>query len=177
MRETLFQSRWLAVHRIDHWEFVGRPDSDSCVGILAITPEQEIVLVEQFRIPVQNSVIELPAGLVGDEEEHRSESIAETAKRELLEETGFEADNIEKLIVSPTSPGMSSELMHLFLATGLTRVGPGGGVASEDIITHIIPLTDLRPWINDRLSEGTTVDFKIHAALWAAQPFLSDYKS
>jgi ADP-ribose pyrophosphatase len=83
----------------------------------------------------------------------------------------------ETLFVSPTSPGMSSELMHLFLATGLTRVGPGGGVASEDIRTHLVPLTEIRSWIDDRQNEGTTVDFKIHAALWAAQPFLPDNSS
>jgi hypothetical protein len=72
--ETLFQTRWLSVQRIDHWDFVRRPHSDCCVGILAITPEQEIVLVEQFRIPVQRRVIEIPAGIVGDESEHRGEA-------------------------------------------------------------------------------------------------------
>ena len=80
--ETLFETRWLGLYRIGRWDFVRRPQSDACVGVLAITPAAEIVLVEQFRIPIQRRVIELPAGIVGDEEEYHGESLAETARRE-----------------------------------------------------------------------------------------------
>ena len=103
-RQTLFQTRWLSVHRIGHWDFIERPNADCCVGILPITPEDEIVLVEQFRIPVHSQVIEIPAGLVGDEESHPGESLAETARRELLEETGFLAGKITPLLDSPPPP-------------------------------------------------------------------------
>jgi ADP-ribose pyrophosphatase len=78
---TLYESKWLGLYRIGHWDFARRPNSDSCVGILAITDNNEVVLVEQFRIPVGKRVIEIPAGLVGDEEEHRGEALAETAAR------------------------------------------------------------------------------------------------
>ncbi|MEM9236176.1 MAG: hypothetical protein AAGB14_05305, partial [Verrucomicrobiota bacterium] len=79
MTETLFETRWLGVYRIGHWDFVRRPNADYAVGILAITADDEILLVEQFRIPVQQRVIEIPAGLVGDEEEHRGEALESQA--------------------------------------------------------------------------------------------------
>jgi ADP-ribose pyrophosphatase len=163
--ETLFQTRWLGVFRIGHWDFVRRPDSDSCVGILAVTPEREILLVEQFRIPMQRRVIEIPAGIVGDEPEHRDEPLSDTAARELLEETGYRAGSIETLIVTPTSAGLTSEVLHLFHAKDLVREHPGGGVAGEDIIVHQIPLDQLEQWLRKQEAGGKLVDFKIHAAL------------
>lgn len=166
--ETLFETRWLGLHRIGHWDFVRRPHSDACVGILAITAAEEIVLVEQFRVPVQRHVIEIPAGLVGDEAEHVGESLATTARRELLEETGYQAGAMEPLISSPTSAGMTSEITHFFQATDLVRAHDGGGVAGENITVHHVPLAGLRAWLGAQESAGKCIDFKIHAALWLA---------
>ncbi|HEX5790684.1 MAG TPA: NUDIX hydrolase [Luteolibacter sp.] len=166
--ETLFETRWLRVQRIGHWDLVRRPHSDACVGVLAITPEDSIVLVEQFRIPVQQRVIEIPAGIVGDEEAHREESLAETAGRELLEETGFRAKRIEKLMASPTSAGLTSEFMHLFKADGLVREHAGGGVEGEDIVVHCVPLSGLRTWLEEQQRAGKVIDYKIHAAICLA---------
>lgn len=168
MIETLFETRWLGVYRDGPWDFVRRPNADSCVGILAVTPAEEVVLVEQYRIPVRRRVIEIPAGLVGDEDEHRGESLADTARRELLEETGWHAGSIEELIASPTSAGMTSEFTHLFLARDLERRGAGGGLDDEDIVVHHVPRSDLRDWLREQASGGLAIDFKIHAALWAA---------
>ena len=166
--ETLFETRWLGLYRIGHWDFVRRPNSDACVGVLAINPAHEIILVEQFRIPVQRPVIELPAGLVGDELEHLGESLAATASRELFEETGYRARAMMPLISSPTSAGMSSEFTHLFHATDLTREHLGGGVAGENIIVHHVPLLSLRTWLLAQATAGKSIDFKIHSALWLA---------
>lgn len=166
--ETLFETRWLTVQRIGHWDFVRRPHSNFCVGILAITPQEEIILVEQFRIPIQRRVIEIPAGIVGDEPEHCSESLAATAVRELLEETGYRAGRVEPLIVTPTSAGLTSELMHIFQAHDLVREHAGGGVAGEDIIVHQVPLRGLDAWLRAREAAGAIIDFKIHAVLWLA---------
>lgn len=166
--ETLFETHWIRMLRIGHWDYVVRPQSENCVGILAITPEDEIVLIEQFRIPLQKRVIEIPAGIVGDEPEHLGESLAETARRELLEETGYRAATMEKLIVTPTSAGLTSEYIHLFQATGLTREHDGGGTEAEDIIVHHIPLGGLRQWLRAQEAEGKVIDFKIVAALWLA---------
>ncbi|RPJ35744.1 MAG: NUDIX hydrolase [Verrucomicrobiaceae bacterium] len=166
--EMLFETRWLRLERIGHWDFVRRPHSNSGVGILAITPGDEIVLVEQFRIPVQAPVIEIPAGIVGDEKEHLGESLDETAARELLEETGYRAGKITKLIETPTSAGMTSELIHLFHATELVREHQGGGVAGEKITVHHVPLANLRGWLREQENAGKIVDYKIHACLWLA---------
>jgi ADP-ribose pyrophosphatase len=166
--ETLFETRWLGLYRIGHWDFARRPTGDACVGILAVTPDDEVILVEQFRIPVQRRVIEVPAGIVGDEPEHAGEPLEETARRELLEETGYEAATVERLIATPTSAGMTSELTHLFRATGLVKKHDGGGVAGEDITVHLVPRVGLREWLRQKEADGCFVDFKIHAALWLA---------
>ncbi|MFT3989831.1 MAG: NUDIX hydrolase [Luteolibacter sp.] len=163
--ELLFSTPWLALYRRGHWDYVRRPQAETCVGILAITPEREIILVEQFRIPLQRRVIEIPAGIVGDEPEFPGESIAETARRELLEETGYRAETMKLLAISPTSSGMSSEYMHLFHAENPSRESNGGGTHSEDIQVHHVPLAGLRSWLADREKQGIVVDFRIHAAL------------
>ena len=166
--ETLYETRWLCLLRQGRWDYVRRPHSEHCVGVLAITPADEIVLVEQYRIPVGRRVIEIPAGIFGDEAAHLGESLAEAAARELFEETGFRAAAMECLIATPTSAGMSSEFIHLFQARGLVREHAGGGVASEDITVHLVPLAGLRGWLAEQEQAGKAVDFKIHAALWLA---------
>ncbi len=173
--EVLFQTRWLSLCRTGTWDFVRRPHGDTCVGILAINDRDEIILVEQMRIPIQRRVIEMPAGLVGDEPAHQGESLAETAGRELLEETGYRAATITPLIASPTSAGLTSEVIHLFHARGLVREHSGGGIDGENITVHHVPLKDLRTWLAARAAEGIAVDLKIHAALWLAgiQPLVS----
>jgi ADP-ribose pyrophosphatase len=166
--ETLFETPWLGLYRIGRWDFVRRPQASACVGILAVTAEDEIILVEQFRIPVQQWVIEIPAGLVGDEPEFAGETLAESAGRELLEETGYRAGSMVSLIASPTSAGMSSEYTHLFHARDLVRETAGGGVGGENIIVHHVPVRDLRAWLSAQEAAGKSVDFKIHSALWLA---------
>ena len=166
--QTLFESKWLGLYRRGHWDFVRRPNSEACVGILAITDADEVVLIEQFRIPVGQRVIEIPAGLVGDEAEHLGEDLSETAARELLEETGYRAGRMELILSSPTSAGMTCEFTHLFLANQTTREADGGGVSGEDIQVHHVPLSGLRGFLSQKLAEGCAVDFKIHAALAAA---------
>lgn len=165
---TLYESKWLGLYRTGHWDYVRRPNSDACVGILAITDAQEILLVEQFRIPVGQTVIEIPAGLVGDEPEFATESLAATARRELLEETGYAAGKTELIFASPTSAGMTPEFTHFFLATELQKETEGGGVGSENIIVHRVPLDRLRAFLAKKQAEGNAIDFKIHAALAAA---------
>lgn len=165
---TLFESKWLGLYRIGRWDFARRPHSDQCVGILAITDSEEVVLIEQFRIPIGKRVVEIPAGLVGDEPEFVGESLASTANRELIEETGYSAENIRLVVSSPTSAGMTSEYSNLFHATGLTRVGEGGGVGAEDIAIHHVPLNELRSFLKEKEASGIAIDFKIHAAIAAA---------
>lgn len=165
---TIAEGRFLGLYERDTWEFVQRPQAEGVVGILALTPQDEVILVEQFRVPVQSHVIELPAGLIGDEEAHRGEPVEETARRELLEETGYQAGAMRLLLSSPTSAGMTPEITHFFHATELDRINEGGGVDGENIVVHLVPLAELRAWLAKREEAGLQIDFKIHAALWLA---------
>jgi len=165
---TIAESKYLGLYKHGKWEFVKRPNSTSCVGILPILNQEDIILIEQFRVPTQSRVIEIPAGLVGDEEEFIDEALADTANRELIEETGY-SGTITPLIASPTSAGMTPEITHLFAATELTKVGEGGGVAGEDITVHIVPLASVETFLAEKEAAGCLIDFKIQASLWIAK--------
>lgn len=162
---THFQGRYLSLLERDGWEFASRSNASSVVILVAVTSEEEIVLVEQYRKPVGTRVIELPAGLVGDHADP-DESILNAAARELEEETGYAASQMEVLMTCPSSAGMSDEMISFVLAKGLTRVGPGGGDDSEDIEVHIVPLTDVDDWLGRQVTAGKPLDPKIYAALY-----------
>jgi ADP-ribose pyrophosphatase len=164
--ETLYLGRALALKRKGHWEYVERTKASGIVAILPITDRDEIVLVEQFRIPVGKRVIEIPAGLAGDIEDEETEEPANAARRELLEETGYEARTMELLTEGPPSAGLSTEIVTFFHARGLKKVGNGGGDGSEDIEVHLVPLTKLDGWIDGKQREGCLVDYKIYASLY-----------
>lgn len=166
---TLAEGKYLGLYSRDTWEFAARPNSTGVVGILPITDDGQLVLVEQFRVPCQATVIEIPAGLVGDEEEFIHESLAECAARELLEETGYRAGKITPLLSSPTSAGMTPETTHFFAATNLVREHAGGGTEAEDITVHHVPLDHLADWLANKQQSGFLIDFKIHACICLAQ--------
>ena len=162
---THFHGRYLNLLERDGWEFASRSNASGVVVLVAVTSDEEIILVEQYRKPVEALVIELPAGLVGDHVEP-DESILEAAARELEEETGYAATQLEVLMTCPSSAGMSDEMISFVLAKGLTRVGPGGGDDSEDIEVHIVPLKDVDAWLTRQQSAGKPMDPKIYAALY-----------
>lgn len=162
---TRYAGRYLNLLERDGWEFASRSNASGVVVLVPVTEEGEIVLVEQFRTPVGKNVIELPAGLVGDHEEP-DESILKAAKRELKEETGFEAAELELLMECPSSAGMSDEILSFVLARGLRRIGPGGGDDSEDIQVHVIPLEEVDQWLRKQQAAGKPLDPKIYAALY-----------
>lgn len=165
---TIAEGQYLGLYSRDDWEFADRPNANGVVGILPVTADGRLVLVEQYRVPVLSRVIEIPAGLVGDEEEFHGESLADCAARELLEETGYRAGKITPLLSSPTSAGMTPETTHLFAATGLVRETEGGGTESEDITVHHVALDDLGGWLARQREDGRLIDLKIHACLWLA---------
>jgi ADP-ribose pyrophosphatase len=165
---THFQGRYLSMLERNDWEFVSRSNASAVVALVAVTADEEIVLVEQFRRPVNARVIEIPAGLVGDHEDP-DEPILLAAARELEEETGFAAEKMELMMECPSSAGMSDEIISFIRARGLTRVGPGGGDASEDIETHVIPLTEVDDWLAAQQAAGKTLDPKVFSALYWLQ--------
>ena len=164
--ELIAEGKYLSLYKKDGWEYTQRPNRMDVVGVLPITDEGLIVLVEQYRIPVGATVIEIPAGLMGDTPEHANETMEETAHRELLEETGYRANEIVPLLSTPTSAGMTTEMTHLFAATGLTREHEGGGMDDEEIVVHHVSTSELNPWLKKKQEEGYMVDYKIQAAVY-----------
>jgi ADP-ribose pyrophosphatase len=160
----IFEGKHVLVLERDGWEFVERKKGKSAVVILAVTDDDHVILVEQFRRAVNARVIDFPAGLVGDEDGHDDPD--ETARRELEEETGYVCSSVERLIAGPTSPGITSETVAFYRATGLSQPGRGGGVGGEDITVHRVPRADLVDWLNEKQGEGVMIDVKIWAGLW-----------
>lgn len=151
------------------WEYAHRPNATGIVGIVAVTDARELVLIEQYRPPLDAVVIEIPAGLAGDVAGSESESLAIAAKRELLEETGFSAKRMKELTVGCSSAGITDELITMFLATGLTRTGTGEGDGGEQITTHLVPLDKIEAWIKRQRRKGKQIDLKVYAALHFAR--------
>lgn len=115
MEEILGEGRFLELVRSGRWEFVRRKNISGIVVIVAVTDAKEIVLVEQERPAVGRRVIEVPAGLAGDQ---GAESLDEAARRELLEETGYVASSWERLAEAAPSPGLCAEIVTFFRARG-----------------------------------------------------------
>lgn len=165
---THYRGRYLSLLEKDGWEFASRSNASGVVVLIPVTDAGEILLVQQYRKPVAATVIELPAGLVGDHA-NSGESILDAARRELEEETGYAATRMEVLMACPSSAGMSDEVIHFVLATGLTRVGPGGGDSSESIEVLPVPLSQVDGWLAARQAAGRPMDPKIYAALYWLQ--------
>jgi ADP-ribose pyrophosphatase len=134
------------------------------VIIVAATPDDEVLFVEQYRIPLGAKTIEMPAGLVGDQ--HGEDTLEDAATRELEEETGWRPSKVEVLLIGPTSAGMSNERIAFVRAEGLVRTGEGGGVDGEDITVHAIPRAQAAAWLLRKQSEGYELDLKLWAGLW-----------
>lgn len=166
--KTIYRGKHLQVLRREHWEYAHRPHATGIVGIVAITDTKKIVLVEQYRPPLDKRVIELPAGLVGDTAKFKKEKLADAANRELLEETGYTATDITLLTEGTPSAGICDEVITLFLATGLVKTSPGGGDDSEDITVHEVPLKSAHKWLESQRKSGKLLDLKLHAALYFA---------
>jgi ADP-ribose pyrophosphatase len=150
------------------WTFVERPNSRGVVTIVPLTAERRLLFVEQLRAPLQRKVIELPAGLMGDEPGHEHEDPVASAGRELREETGYEARHLELVASTSTSPGMTNEIAHFVLAWDLVRVHEGGGVAGENIAVHEVPLASAHAWLREREREGLVIAAKLYAGLFFA---------
>jgi ADP-ribose pyrophosphatase len=134
------------------------------VIVIAVTPADEVLFVEQFRVPLGARTIEMPAGLVGDD--HAQDTLADAARRELIEETGWSPGRVDVLLVGPTSSGMSNERIAFVRARDLTKVGDGGGVDNEDITVHTVPRSDAPRWLMQKHAEGFELDLKLWAGLW-----------
>ena len=164
-REILHEGQWLRLVRIGHWESCERTHGQGmAVIVIAVTPADEVLFVEQYRVPLGARTIEMPAGLVGDD--HAEDTLAEAARRELVEETGWSPGRVDVLLVGPTSSGMSNERIAFVRARELTRVGEGGGVQDEAIVVHAVPRREAPGWLMRKRAEGFELDLKLWAGLW-----------
>ncbi|MDR3419230.1 MAG: NUDIX hydrolase [Nevskia sp.] len=168
--ETLYQGRFLALRREGRWEYVERiNNARGAAFIVAVTDARELVLVEQYRVPLRAVSVELPAGIIGDEAAFANEGVEAAALRELEEETGFRGSHAELLASGPVGPGLTSEILYLIRAHGLQRVHAGGGVEGEDITVHVVPLEGVAGWLAQQERSGKWIEPRIYAALWFAQ--------
>lgn len=166
--ETLHRGRFVELLKDGRWEFVSRVNAQGAVFVLAATPQDELVLVEQYRVPLQARCIELPAGMIGDEEHLKDEEIEASALRELEEETGFHGRHTRTLLSGPVAAGLTSEQLHLIEISGLTRVHDGGGVDGEDIVVHRVPLAEVHDWLEQKRAAGFQIEPRIYAGLYFA---------
>ena len=165
LKQTLYEGQWLRLVRIGHWESCERTHGQGmAVIVIAVTPADEVLFVEQYRIPLGARTIEMPAGLVGDD--HAEDTLVDAARRELIEETGWSPGRVEVLLTGPTSSGMSNERIAFVRARDLVRVGDGGGVDDENIVVHAVPRAEAPAWLMRKRAEGYELDLKLWAGLW-----------
>jgi ADP-ribose pyrophosphatase len=154
----MWQGEFITAVKRGRWEYVERAGRITAVVILA-EHEGNILLVEQPRVPIGRRGLELPAGLIGDG--GGEDSVEAAARRELEEDTGFAAERFDMLGDYYSSPGMVAESFTLVRASGLTRVGEGGGVEGEDIVVHLVPRADVVSFIEQKRDEGVGIDVRL----------------
>jgi ADP-ribose pyrophosphatase len=168
-KNVLAEGKYLRLIKEGNWEYADRTRGLGAVAVIALTGDGKLILTEQYRVPIGNRVIDLPAGLVGDDPGAENEEYILAAQRELLEETGYQARSLKWLISGPTTSGMATEQVHFYLARGARQVGPGGGTEHEDIQVHLVPLARVTSWLRKQHRKGTAVDVKaFFAASWLA---------
>jgi ADP-ribose pyrophosphatase len=159
--EVVWAGKFITAKVKGKWEYVARSRGIRAAVILAIDEEDHVLLVEQFRVPLGRACLELPAGLVGDDDSAAGEDATAAANRELIEETGYRAGRMEVLGEFYSSPGMVSESFTLLRAHQLRRVGPGGGTDSEDITVHRVALSQLADFIETARGRGLGIDVRL----------------
>lgn len=156
--EVMWSGKFVRALRRGKWEFASRTNDINAVVVLA-EYDGKLILIDQPRVAPGRRCIELPAGLVGDEDSHATPET--TAIKELEEETGFTAESVERLGDFYASPGVLSESFTLVRAHNVRRVGKGGGDENEDINVHLVPRSDIPDFIARKRAEGFGIDVKL----------------
>ena len=158
--EVMWQGKFVTAKRRGRWEYVSRSRGIKAAVILAIE-DGHVLLVEQYRVPLGQNCIELPAGLIGDHDDGERDDPLAAAGRELEEETGYRARTLIDCGNFFSSPGMVSESFTLVQAGDLEKVGPGGGVEGENIKVHRVALGKLETFIEGKRAEGCGIDVRL----------------
>ena len=156
--EVMWEGKYIRALRRGRWEYASRANDIRAVVILA-EHDGKVILVDQPRVPLGQRCVELPAGLVGDEDPDAT--VEGTAVKELEEETGFTAGHVERLGDFYASPGMLSESFTLVRAHGVRKVGEGGGDDHEDIRVHLVARRDIPNFLEQKRAEGYGIDVKL----------------
>lgn len=154
----LHRDGWVMALRADRLTRPGATDEEpfrrlvlehpGAVIVLAVDDEDRVCLLRQYRHPARRRFVELPAGLI----DVAGEDAVDTARRELREEVGLEAREWVSLGSTYSSPGITSEVMHLYLARGLTPVGREDFTPEHeeaDMETFWAPYADLHAAVLD----------------------------
>lgn len=165
-KQIVYNGKFLQLIRKGEWEYAQRNNCSAIVIIVALTDEKRVLFVEQYRPPVGRKAIEFPAGLVNDGKSKRKESVLTAAKRELLEETGYKAGKIIKLLDGPVSSGSSADMVTMVHAQNLKKVGCGGGDELESIIVHEVSLNETDRWLEKMRRKGFLIEPKIYTGLY-----------
>ena len=166
-RAVLCEGRFTRYVSKKGWECIERKNCAGVVGVFAVTRDDCVLLVEQFRAPFDKNTLEIPAGLVGDGTGDDSEKAA--AERELIEETGYKPGILERMFNGPTSTGISAETITLFAAFNCDKIDEGGGVDGENIIVHKVPFDKIDSYLKDQETLGKIIDLKVRLLVpyWA----------
>jgi 8-oxo-dGTP pyrophosphatase MutT (NUDIX family) len=159
------------------WESFERVNCKGIVAIVPVTDDKEVLLIRQFRPPVNGYVIEFPAGL-----NDKGDTLEEAARRELLEETGYSAKEMIFLTEGPMSSGSSGEILTVYLAKSLALnplnqvQGQGQSIGerdeTEDIEVLKVPINELDCKLSALRSEGNYIDLKIYGLMELAKRHL-----
>jgi 8-oxo-dGTP pyrophosphatase MutT (NUDIX family) len=142
---SLISQRWLEVreqrvrlangHEIDRFHLIQGP---SWAAVLCLTRDREVVLVRQYRHGLGGASLELPAGVL-----EAAEAPLDGARRELREESGFDAESIEPLISVVPEPARNTTRAHFFFARGAVRVSELALDHSEELEVLLVPVSEL----------------------------------
>jgi len=171
-RELAFEGKYLRIvnkyfktnaGKEGAWETVTRTNvyNSGAVVIVALTKERELILERNWRVPLESFVLQFPAGLTDRE----GESEEETARRELLEETGYLAKRLIPIITTPLSPALSPTAASHFLAPDVEYTGKGK--SDDPVATEIIkvPIVKIGDFIL-HLGQDTKLDLRLPGILW-----------
>jgi ADP-ribose pyrophosphatase len=167
---VIFEGRYLRLIKKEGWEFIERNNCTDIVIVVAMTKDHNVLFVEQYRPPIESKTIEFCAGLINDEGK-KKETLLKGAKRELFEETGYEAGRLEVILKGPVSGGSSADLVTMVRAYDLVKKGKGGGDGTEGITVHEVPLKNVDGWLKRMEKKGYLIEPKIYSGLY----FLRQY--
>lgn len=159
----VLKRRFIGIHGEEGiWECVRRKTNGRIVAIAAITYEREIILTKIFRVPINEYVIELPAGLM----DKNGESEEDAVRRELLEETGYVVDGVRLLVSGPFNAGLLADEIAIYLGVNARFVQQPKHENAENMEVVKVPISKLVSFLT-KLGE-VKKDVKIAAIV----PFL-----